>query len=192
TDAIVATAVINGQEKTATASKEWVQNFTCDGITASVTTLWPPNHKFVPITFTGVPSSGQVVVTGITQDEPINSLGDGSTCPDAVIANGAVRLRAERFGRGNGRVYTIAFTAGDGRSCSVDVCVPRDSASGTCVKDALVVNSLGPCDGGPGLAEPDLITDVRLQVLEVGRSRTALEYSLPAEGDVMIAVYDIA
>src|SRR5262249_16178225 len=48
----------------------------CDGAVASTDSLWPPNHKFVPVTIDGVvdPDSDPVAITitGITQDEPVD------------------------------------------------------------------------------------------------------------------------
>jgi len=95
--------------------------------------LWPPNHKLVPVTITGHrwgPSHRMTTtVTHVTQDEPVNGLGDGDTGPDAVIHGSNVLLRAERSGSGNGRVYRLHFTAtkDGGASCtgSADVWVPK-------------------------------------------------------------------
>ena len=138
------------------------RNPDCSGASASVAVLWPPNHGLAPVTVTGVTDPDgdpvTITVTGVTQDEPLNAQGDGNTCPDAVIQGDSASVRVERSGapkqRGNGRVYTIAFRAEDGRggSCegTIDLCVPHDQGSGNvCVKDALVVNSLGPCGSSP-------------------------------------------
>ena len=101
----------------------------------SIATLWPPNHKMVEISIIGVvdPDCDPVgiIITRITQDEPTNGTGDGNTCPDAQgIGTSAAQLRAERDGGGNGRVYTIYFTATDSKgassSGSVKVAVPKD------------------------------------------------------------------
>jgi hypothetical protein len=108
--------------------------------------LWPPNHAFHTISIEGVvdPDGGDVdiTITGVTSDEPVDAEGDGTTCPDAVIrGDGTVDLRAERSGKGNGRVYTIEFTATDdtGESCNgtVFVCVPHDQRkkNGGCIRD---------------------------------------------------------
>ena len=72
-------------------------------------------------------------ITSVRQDEPTNGLGDGDTGIDAVKAGpGMVRIRAERSGNGDGRVYTIAFTISDGKggSCagSVQVTVPKSAS----------------------------------------------------------------
>jgi FG-GAP repeat/Bacterial Ig domain len=95
--------------------------------------LWPPIHRMIPIQIKGVadPDHDRVVikVTGVTQDEPVNGYADGDTSPDAVILSTGVLVRAERSGKGNGRVYEIRFQADDGHggSCtgSVKVKVPR-------------------------------------------------------------------
>ena len=76
-------------------------------------------------------------ITTVTQDEPVNGLGDGDSSPDAVIQvsdpTDSVLIRAERSGTGNGRVYSIGFTASDGfESCNgtVEVTVPHSRKSG--------------------------------------------------------------
>lgn len=72
-----------------------------------------PNHKLVPVGIVGVtdPDNDQVTltVTGVTQNKPVNGLGDGDTSPDAVIQGSNVLLRAERAGNGNGRVYRVTI-----------------------------------------------------------------------------------
>jgi hypothetical protein len=71
-------------------------------------------------------------ITGVTQDEPLNGLGDGDTSPDAQTGplSGQVYLRAERSGTGDGRVYRITFEGNDGNGgfCDgvVSVVVPHD------------------------------------------------------------------
>jgi hypothetical protein len=111
----------------------------CSALTSKPTTLWPPNHKLVAVSVSGATDAdGDAVVltvTGVTQDEPVNGLGDGDASPDARpgLVAGEVFLRAERSGGGNGRVYQVAISARDakGGSCAgvVRVSVPRQAGS---------------------------------------------------------------
>ncbi len=117
----------------------------CSSAYASVDALWPVNHKFVPVNILGVtdpdgdPTS--LTIDSIYQDEPTNGLGDGDTWPDgAGLGTDTASVRAERAGPGNGRVYTIAYTADDGNSgqCSgqATVSVARSQgANATAVND---------------------------------------------------------
>jgi hypothetical protein len=108
----------------------------CSKARASPNRLWPPNHELVPVSITGITDpdgdSITITITRITQDEPVNGLGDGDTSPDGFISSGDVKvlLRSERSGKGNGRVYAITFRAEDGRggSCTgvVQAGVPHD------------------------------------------------------------------
>jgi hypothetical protein len=133
-----------------TAGKVW--SFTtagrppdCSGAFASISELWPPNHKWVDVEILGVvdPDGDPVTitVTGITQDEPVIDAGSGNTAPDGQgVGTSTARLRAERSGLGNGRVYEISFDADDGKggvcSGSVKVCVPHDRRmANACIDD---------------------------------------------------------
>lgn len=82
----------------------------------TVASLWPPNHQLVAVGITGVTDPDNnvtITITGVTQDEPTNGLGDGDTAMDAIIDGGMVLLRSERSGKGDGRVYRVSFTASD-------------------------------------------------------------------------------
>lgn len=109
-------------------------------VTASPNTLWPPNHKLVPVTVTTVAtdnctSAPACAISSISSNEPVNGKGDGNTAPDYFItgANTAL-LRAERAGPGSGRVYTVGVTCADAagnRSTSyTTVTVPHDQGKG--------------------------------------------------------------
>ena len=92
-------------------------------LSVSPTSLWPPNHKFRPVTATLETSdicdaSPAIRLVSITSDEPGDGQGDGSTSPDVQGAafgtdDRAFLLRAERSGNGGGRVYTITYEAED-------------------------------------------------------------------------------
>ena len=121
----------------------------CDAAQASPSQLWPPNHKLAPVRIVGVTDPDKdtitLAVTSVRQDEPVNGLGDGDTCPDAFIQGSRVLLRAERAGPLNGRVYHISFTADDGHGgqCSgtVAVCVPHDQSGRLCIDDGPLFDS---------------------------------------------------
>ena len=115
----------------------------------SVDTLWPPNHKMAEISVLGVtdPDCDPITIRidRITQNEPTDGTGDGDNCPDAVgVGTSTTQLRAERSGNGNGRVYTIYFTATDSKGASaqgsVKVRVPRDVRH-VAVDDSLIFDS---------------------------------------------------
>ena len=143
----------------------------CTAAKAKPKLLWPPNHKMVKVKIRGI-SQGtsrhddddeegddrhdgqgdrdgqdvQITITSVTQDEPVNGLGDGDTSPDAAVSGNSVLLRAERAGSGNGRVYEVHFTAqkGQGPSCSgsVKVGVPRNKKD-QAVDGGQLFNSFG-------------------------------------------------
>jgi len=124
----------------------------CDAAQPSRALLWPANHELVSVGIRGVTDPNNdpltVTITGVTQDEPTNGLGDGDTSPDAVIQGETVLLRAERSGTGNGRVYRIAFAADDGRggTCvgSVVLGVPHSPKRGLPVDDGQLYVSTQP------------------------------------------------
>jgi hypothetical protein len=80
--------------------------------------LGAPNHKMrdVHVSYTATDNCAGVVTTSLAviSNEPVNGTGDGDTAPDWEI-NGPhhLKLRAERSGQGNGRIYTITITATD-------------------------------------------------------------------------------
>lgn len=111
-------------------------------VTCSVTpnSIWPPNHKMVnvnasvSVTDAGSGPAGFTLVS-VTSNEPDNGLGDGDTAND--IQGWAIgtpdtsgQVRAERSGRGSGRVYTLTYAgmdqAGNSASCSTTISVPHD------------------------------------------------------------------
>lgn len=92
-------------------------------VTVNPTQLWPPNHKLVPIQVSVVSTDNcpgvSYVLTDVISNEPENGVADGNTAPDITNAEvGSMdlefSLRSERAGNGDGRVYTLSYTAKDG------------------------------------------------------------------------------
>lgn len=127
----------------------------CDA-TAVAPLVWPPNHKLVEIPIIGVtdPDGDQVTIqiTGIRQDEPTNTQGDGNTDVDGFISpdGRTAYVRSERAGTpqlpGDGRVYEILYTAtANGLSCTgmVSVGVPHDQSKPVkAIRSPMTYNSL--------------------------------------------------
>jgi len=121
----------------------------CSDAAADPGRLWPPDHKFEDVSITGATDEDgdpiSITVDSILQDEPVNTVGDGNTAPDGTgVGTDTASVRAERSGTrklpGDGRVYTIGFTAEDGQggACggSVTLCVPHDQGAGDACVDS--------------------------------------------------------
>jgi hypothetical protein len=107
---------------------------TITNLSASPSSLWPPNHTMqnVTVTYNASDNCGGVscVIGSVTSNEPTNGTGDGDTAPDWVIVDSHhVQLRAERAGGGAGRIYTITVACTDGSNNvttkTVTVTVPK-------------------------------------------------------------------
>ncbi len=124
TDAARNTAA--GSFKVTVADKE---NPTVSNLSATPSTLWPPNHKMVNVTINynatdNCPGQPVCQISSVTSNEPIGS--SDYTIVDAHHVN----LTADRLGSGNGRIYTITVTCTDASNNSssqvVTVSVPHD------------------------------------------------------------------
>ena len=120
------------------------------------TELWPPNHELHAISATDCANvvdscdpNVDVQFTEASSDEPPDALGDGSTTPDMVFEGPrVVRLRAERQGTSNGRVYTLHFRARDASGNVADgacsVAVPHDQSAREAIADAPLLTVKAP------------------------------------------------
>jgi hypothetical protein len=112
--------------------------------------MWPPNGEFHDIDAGAVAKvtdpdgdAIEIRVASVVQDEPVG------TAPDAEMSGtGVVRLRAERLGAGNGRVYHVNYVATDphGASCegTFQVAVPHDRSDPSAVDDGRRFDSTSP------------------------------------------------
>ncbi|MFL6335791.1 MAG: choice-of-anchor Q domain-containing protein [Pyrinomonadaceae bacterium] len=130
--------------------------------TVGPVTLWPPNHKYATFDVAGLVASavdncdagvgvGGVRIVKVTSDELEDGGGDGSTTNDIVIAADckSVKLRSERVGNGNGRVYNITFevtdASGNVGTATARVTVPHSQNGSAAVDDGPLYTVLGNC-----------------------------------------------
>jgi hypothetical protein len=150
--------VQDGQGLSATVTR--TVTVTEDSCSATVTVkptqkIWPPNHKYVSFSLadcaavalsnTGCGSTGggnnpidsMGTILSIYSDEAEDSSGngDGNTVDDIVITGKSTfKVRAERQGGGNGRVYGVKFkvtdASGNVQTAMCKFAVPHDQGQG--------------------------------------------------------------
>ena len=103
-------------------------------VTPSKTVLFPPNHKMIPVSLTVVATDNCGIATtkivSVTSNEPAR-IDDDDRAPDwRITGDLSLQLRAERSGKGRGRVYTITVEvtdrAGNKSQKATFVTVPHD------------------------------------------------------------------
>jgi hypothetical protein len=116
--------------------------------------MWPPNHNYQTFQLSdchvtigdecdgvlNVNSSGAIVSIYSDEKEDAKGEGDGHTLADIVILGpSSFKLRAERDGMGNGRVYGIFFKVTDDSGNSTPavckVSVPHDQSGAPAIDD---------------------------------------------------------
>jgi hypothetical protein len=108
-------------------------------LSVATASFWPPNHNLLNVGLSGgnlndncPGSTRQVFIYGDEDDD--TETGDGNHSPDAAnIGIGTLRLRSERNGMGDGRVYLIVVKATDAAGNSSASCqtvtVPHSNSS---------------------------------------------------------------
>ncbi len=99
-------------------------------------TLWPANHKYVTVhakvnATDNFDTDPTITLLSVTSNEPDDGLGDGDKENDIVIVNDfTFKLRAERAGGGDGRIYTITYQVtddcGNSTIATAEVIVPHN------------------------------------------------------------------
>jgi large repetitive protein len=127
----------------------------CANVKPSKTKLWPPQHQFVLVSLSGATDADgdplTYAITKVTQDEKVTkAISKDDKGPDAKRVAGKphqIKLRAERIGDGNGRVYRIRYTVSDGQGgkCSgvEKVGVPRNKNGNAIDNTGKTYNSFG-------------------------------------------------
>ena len=88
-------------------------------LTASPNSLWPPNHKMASVSIAAVvtdavDSTPFTHIVSVESNEAVDGTGDGDTSPDWEITGDLkLKVRAERSGNGDGRIYTITVESRD-------------------------------------------------------------------------------
>jgi hypothetical protein len=127
--------------------------------------LWPPNHDLVDVGLTATATDNcagplPIAVHVFGNEDDLMPTGDGNFSPDAKdIAPGTLRLRRERGGDGDGRVYlevgSTADTSGNAAFACCTVVVPHSqSRAGILSVTARAAEAQAFCSAG-GTAPPD-------------------------------------
>ncbi len=105
-------------------------------ITLNRDILWPPRHQYVTVhaivhVTDNLDPDPVVELVSVTSSQPDDGLGDGDTPDDIVILNDfTFKLRAERMGGDEDRIYTIIYTVtddcGNVTIATATVTVPHD------------------------------------------------------------------
>ncbi len=98
--------------------------------------LWPPRHQYVTVharvdVSDNFDEDPVIELVSVISSQPDDGLGDGDTPDDIVIVNDFVfKLRAERMGGDEDRIYTIIYTVtddcGNVTIVTAEVTVPHD------------------------------------------------------------------
>jgi hypothetical protein len=127
-------------------------------VTARTLALWPPNHRMEtlrPADCVAVrdacDEAPRAYFTWAQVDEPDDATGDGNTSADVQFDGcGAVSVRAERRGNGDGRVYSLGVRVVDRSGNATDavcqVVVAHDRSGRRAVADAPARRVLPPAD----------------------------------------------
>ncbi|MHC4674106.1 MAG: immunoglobulin-like domain-containing protein, partial [Planctomycetota bacterium] len=150
--------------------------------------IWPPNHKYREFNLSDlvlsaedgcegtldVDIAGTIISISSDELEEAKSGGDGKTFNDMVILNSSsFKVRAERLGNGNGRVYTITFEVADASGNKIEE---------TCYVGVPHNHDQSPVDDGPAAGHT---------VTAVGNPPEAPPLAGDANQDGLVNIFDL-
>ena len=202
-------------------------------VLASPSSLWPPNHKYQVITLTITASDAcdlsPAISAGVVSSEPDDAKGngDGNTTGDIKVTTTGggillssnddpevpwkpgeqLELRAERGGKGNGRVYAVTVTAedasGNETTATEEIAVAHDKGkaakpvAGVGVEgDNLILGDDldafdGPLGARFGLATPENLSFGLYQNSpNPFNPTTTIRYTLAEPSDARLTIYN--
>ena len=140
-------------------------------VSLSPDNLWPPNHQMVDVEAIVIATDNcgdpMVILTGVGSNEDDNGSGDGNTINDIQDAEIGTsdfmfKLRAERSAHGEGRIYTVVYTAmdssGNMASAEAYAFVPHDQS------DPILIN-VAPSVAGTTISWPVVEEAVHYNVI---------------------------
>jgi hypothetical protein len=153
-------------------------------VIATPNSLWPPNHQLVTVTVsvTATDICSPTVtnqILSVTSNESDDGLGDGDMPNDIQNINWlTVDLRAERSGKGSGRIYTITVSGTD--------------ASGNTTTSTVTV-TVPKSQGGKGMRElSPAATALGRNFPNPFNPETWIPYTLAQDTDVTIRIYALS
>lgn len=149
--------VVNQGEDEVCQSTLHVVDTTAPTITSRDVQLWAPNHTWHDLSPTecadiqdACDPDVEAHFTWVTSDEAADGRGDGNTHPDIELGCDTLRLRAERTGGGDGRVYHVGVIARDDAGHTTEgtctVFVPHDQDGDSAVDSGEAVRVEAACD----------------------------------------------
>jgi hypothetical protein len=157
-------------------------------ISVSPDLLWPPDNKMQDVVVNYTVSS--VCLTQcrleVSSNEPVVSTGLGDKSPDwEIIDANTLKLRAERAGSGNGRIYTIDIICTDNlgnvNTVSTEVTVPHDMSRRMVTAEAE--------DAEPGI--PVGQYELYESYPNPFNPTTTIRFDIPEPSIVRLTVYDV-
>jgi len=129
----------------------------------AVSELWPPNHNLTNVGLSATGCSNNCTVSTYSDEDDVQAVGSGQFSPDETYnsSSSMLRLRSERDGTMDGRVYLVVVKRTDGScDCCGTVVVPHDRSEASTVSvDSQAEAAQSFCEMSAGcMAPPGYVT----------------------------------